>query len=701
MGLRNMINNNRAVLVVATFSILGSFTAAASEENKAASSQLTVDHILKLQRPSDIRISPDGGWIAYKVSRNDEKKDKSFSQIWMSSVDGKSTVPMTASYTNASSPRWNPSGSTLAFLGKRGDDKKAKSQVWLLDRRGGEAQQYTSVKQGVKGFAWAPDGKSMVLSIQDPKPEDKDDEKADKDNGKEKPKPWVIDRLQFKADYVGYLDRRRTHFYLYNGEGEPLQITSGDYDDRDPEWSPDGSRIAFVSKRDGDPDANSNSDIWTVSADVYVKDRPLTQITTNKGGDSSPSWSPDGKSIAYITATDLDKIWYATQNLAVIDAAGGGTARLLTKDFDRMISNPEFSPNGKSIYFTAEDGGNSPLMKANVRSGKLEVVTKGETVVRGFDVGSKGKIATLQSGHHSPSDVHIITKGKSKRVTKLNDKLLADVKLGKVERLIVAGWNNDPVESFVYYPADHKAGQAYPTIFLLHGGPVSQHDTSFDAQAQLYAANGYIAVLPNPHGSTGYGEPFTFALYAKWGVPDFADVDAVADHLVAAGISDGDKLGVGGWSYGGILTNYVITKSTRFKGAVSGASEVNHRANYGHDIYQFIWEAELGLPWENVEAWEKINPFNDLGKVTTPTLVMGGKEDWNVPILNSEQLYQVLKRRGIDTQLVVYPGEFHGFKRPSFLRDRYDRYLGWFKKYVKGEERQNRYIQYLKSKSQG
>ena len=654
-------------------------------EEKEKSTSLTIDHILSLQTPRDVQVSPEGDWIAYVVKRNDEEKDKRFNQIWISSVDGKSSVPMTASYASASNPRWNPNGSTLAFLGKRGDDKKAKTQVWLLDRRGGEAQQYSNAKQGVKSFTWAPDGKSMALLIQDPKPEDIDNNDDKKKDDKEKPKPWVIDRLQFKADYVGYLDRRRTHIYLFNGEGEPLAITSGDYDAQDPQWSPDGKRIAFVSKREGDPDANINSDIWTVSTDRKAKERPLTQVTTNKGSDVSPAWSPDGKTIAYVTALDPEKLWYATRHLAVIEANGKGTARVLTKDYDRMVSSPEFSANGKSIYFTADDRGNNPLMQANVRTGKLNVITKGDTVVRGFDIGENGKIATVQSSHHSPANIHVINKGKSTRVTKLNDTLLDGVTLGKVERLTVAGYNNDPVESFVYYPVGHKAGQAYPTIFLLHGGPVGQHDTSFDAWGQLYAANGYIAVLPNPHGSSGYGEPFTYTLNRQWGVSDFADVDAVADHLVKVGISDGEKLGVGGWSYGGILTNYVITKSTRFKGAVSGASEVNHRANYGHDIYQNLWEVELGLPWEDIDAWESINPFNDLGKVTTPTLVMGGKEDWNVPIINSEQLYQVLKRRGIDTQLVVYPGEFHGFSRPSFIRDRYNRFLGWYKKYVKGE----------------
>ena len=686
-------NSNTAhMLAFVGLIVFNSAMAMAEEAEKAPTTALTIDHIQKMKTPSDVQISPDGKWVAYVVRRLDEEEDKGFNQIWMTSTDGKSTVPLTASYANATSPRWNPDGRTLAFLGKRGKDKDAKTQVWLLDRRGGEAQQYTHVKQGVSGFSFSPDGSQMLLTIKDPKPEDveavenKDagDPKKQKEK-KDSPKPWVIDRLQFKRDYVGYLDRRRTHFYLYGGDGDPVQITSGDYDDRDPQWSPDGTKIAFVSKRHGDPDGNDNSDIWTVEADAAAKEYPLTQVTTNQGPDHSPAWSPDGKTIAYVTGIEPEKLWYATDHLAVI-AATGGEARLLTQKYDRMVSNPAYAPNGRSVYFTAADGGNRPLMQIAVKSGKLTRVTKGELAVRSFSVGKSGQIALARSDHNTPFDLYLRRKGKETRLTNLNGDILENIKLARAERLKVSGWNDEAVESFVYYPADHDASKAYPTIFVLHGGPVSQHDTSFDVWAQLYAANGYIAVLPNPHGSSGYGQAFSYALNRQWGTPDFADVDATADHLVEAGISDKNKLGVGGWSYGGILTNYVITKTKRFKGAVSGASEVNHRANYGHDIYQHFWEVELGLPWESIDAWESMNPFNDLGKVTTPTLVIGGKEDWNVPIQNSEQLYQVLKRRGIETQLVVYPGEHHGIRRPSFQRDRLERFIGWFDKYVKGEK---------------
>ena len=648
-------------------------------------SVFSIDHIMKMKRVSNIATSPDGEWVAYVVTRMDEDKDKQYRQIFMTSADGETTLPMTAAYANASSPQWSPDGKYLGFVGKRGDDEEAESQVWLLDRRGGEAQQYTKVKQGVDSFVWSPDGSKMALLIKDPKPEkegEKDKDGKEKKVDKDRPEPFVIDRLQFKRDYVGYLDRRRTHVYLFGGDKDPVQITSGDYDDSDPKWSPDGTSIAFVSKREGDPDANDNSDIWRVAADMEAKSFPLTQVTTNPGPDRQPSWSPDGQSIAYVSSVEPDKLWYATDHLAVVPAQGG-EARLLTRDYDRMISRPKFSKDGSRIYAIAQDQGNRPVISVSLESGQHSIVTQGELSVREFDLGPGDGLTLLQSTHLLPPNVNILQNGTSTQITNVNQDVLDEVEFGNVERLSVPGWSEEPVESFVYYPDGYKAGKSYPTIFVLHGGPVGQHDTSFDEWARLYAAQGYIAVLPNPHGSSGYGQPFTYSLDKQWGVPDFADVDAIASYLVDNGISDPDRLGVGGWSYGGILTNYVITKSTRFAGAVTGASEVNHRANYGHDIYQLAWETELGLPWENIEAWESINPFNDLGKVTTPTLVIGGQLDWNVPIQNSEQLYQVLKRRGIDTKLVVYPDEYHGIRRPSFVRDRFERYLGWYDEYVK------------------
>ena len=669
----NKFKSLRLLLVI--FSILNLQLAHAEQD---ISTNLSIDHIMKLKTVNSLALSPKGDWIAYVVTRMDEEKDKKFSQIHMTSTDGKTTLPMTAVYMDASDPQWSPDGKYLAFLGLRGTDKDAKNQVWTLDLRGGEAVQFTDVLQGVNSFRWSPDGTKMALVIKDAKPLNKE---TNKNTTYEKLEPYVIDRLQFKKDYVGYLDRRRTHIYIKNGLEKPRQVTFGDYDDSDPQWSPDNKTIAFVSKREGDPDANNNSDIWLIDSSDN-ENRELKKLTVNLGPDTNPSWSPDGNTIAYISSIEPDKLWYATEHLAITDKNNGET-KLLSLDYDRMMSSPIFSNDGKSVFALASDHGSRPLVKFDLSSGDKKNITPGELSVRSYAIGNKDKIITLMSSHHSPFNFYHLKDDELINLTNYNKELLKNTKLAKVKRLIVSGWKNEPVESFIYYPPDYDSQNIYPTIFVLHGGPVSQHDTSFDEFAQLYAAKGYVAVLPNPHGSSGYGQAYSYALNKKWGVSDFADVDAIADYLVKNGISNPNKLGVGGWSYGGILTNYVITKSNRFSGAVSGASEVNHRANYGHDIYQNEWEVELGFPWENIEDWEAINPFNDLGKVTTPTLVIGGQLDWNVPILNSEQLYQVLKRRGIDTKLVVYPGEYHGINRPSFVRDRYERFIGWFDQYVK------------------
>jgi dipeptidyl aminopeptidase/acylaminoacyl peptidase len=663
-------------LFLFSFSLLN-FQIASAKQAKTIN--LSIDHIMKMKSVESLALSPDSKWIAYVVTRVDEEKDKKFSQIHITSIDSKTTLPMTAVYMNASDPQWSPDGKYLAFLGVRGTDKDTENQVWTLDLRGGEAVQFTNVPQGVNSYRWSPDGTKMALVIKDAKPLTN---ASDENSSNEKLEPFVIDRLQFKKDYVGYLDRRRTHIYIKNGHEKPIQITFGDYDDSDPQWNPDNKLIAFVSKREGDPDANNNSDIWLVDSSDDKKNRELKKLTMNPGPDTNPSWSPDGNTIAYISSIEPDKLWYATEHLAITDKNNGET-KLLSLNYDRMISTPMFSNDGKSIFALASDRGNRPLIKFDLSNGDKENITPGELSVRNYAIGNRDKIITLMSSHHSPFNFYQIKRDEIINLTNYNNAILKDTKLADVKRLIVPGWRNEPVESFIYYPPNYDNQKIYPTIFVLHGGPVSQHDTSFDEFAQLYAANGYIAVLPNPHGSSGYGQAYSYALNKKWGVPDFEDVDAIADYLVENGVSDPNKLGVGGWSYGGILTNYVITKSTRFSGAVSGASEVNHRANYGHDIYQNEWEVELGLPWVNIEDWEAINPFNDLGKVTTPTLVIGGQLDWNVPILNSEQLYQVLKRRGIDTKLVVYPGEYHGINRPSFVRDRYERFIDWFDQYVK------------------
>ncbi|MFQ5568176.1 MAG: S9 family peptidase [Rhodothermales bacterium] len=639
---------------------------------------LTVDDFFAIHRVQDPRISPDGRWVAYTVTETDLEKDKSETRIWMIPAAGGEALPMTAKGSSASRPRWSPDGTYLSFLAARNGGK---TQVWTLNRNGGEAQQLTDIKQGVGSYAWSPDGTRLVLTVRDPEPENDDEDKDKKD----KPEPWVIDRLQFKRDYAGYLDDRRTHLYVFDLRDKSVrQITSGPYDEAQAAWHPDGNRIAFVSNRTDTPDANRNTDIWVVSADNTDQGRTLLQVTTNPGADSAPAWSPDGQQLAYVTVTEPDLIWYATNHLAVV-RADGSAPRVLTASLDRNVSTPRFAPDGQSIYFLLEDSAERHLARMDLSGRHLTRLIAGERSVRSYMMAPDGTIATLISEAHRPGEVFLFEKDTLRRLTSVNDGLIDGVRLAEVRNVQFTSRDGTEIEGFIFTPPGYDSALRYPTLLRIHGGPVSQYDFRFNFEAQLFAAHGYVVVTTNPRGSSGYGQDFSLAIWQDWGNKDFEDVMAGVEYAVDQGYADPERLGVGGWSYGGILTNYVITKTDRFKAAITGASEVLYRSNYGHDHYQYQWEKELGLPWQNPEAWERISPFNDVENIITPTLIMGGEKDWNVPILNSEQLYQALRRLGRTTQLVVYPGEHHGIRRPTFQKDRYERYLAWYDQYVKGD----------------
>ncbi|MBI3664595.1 MAG: S9 family peptidase [Acidobacteria bacterium] len=659
----------------------------------AAPRNLTIDDYFQIKRVQDPQISPEGKWVAYTVTSLSLKDDKSEKQVWMVPAAGGEAVPMTAKGVSSSHPRWSPDGKYLAFLSARGGGEKdddAKSQVWTLNRNGGEAQQLTETIQGVQSFEWSPKGDRIVLVLQDPTPEELEAAEA-KEKRIEKikpktPRPYVIDRLQFKQDYVGYLDRRRTHLYVVDLASKKLaQATSGDYDDAEPAWSPDGRFLAFASNRSNDPDHNFNTDIWVVAADNPDKGMSLLRLTTNPGHDDAPAWSPDGKWVAYVSQTDAKALDYATQHLAIVSAQGGAE-KVLTAKLDRNVIRPQFSADGKSIYFLFEDDGEQSLGSIPAGGGDVTRVIAGKKSVESFALGQDGAIAALISESAIPNEVFGLHSGQLRKLTSTNDALMAQIRLGDVEYVKFKSKDGTEVAGFLFKPPAYNPEMKYPTLLRPHGGPVGQYEWSFDFTAQLFAANGYVVLQPNPRGSSGYGQKFSQAIFADWGNKDYDDVIAMVDYAVAKGIADPARLGVGGWSYGGIMTNYVITKSgDRFKAAVSGASEALYVTNYGHDHYQKLWEWELGLPWQARALWEKISPYNQVEKIVTPTLWMGGEKDWNVPIINSEQMYQAMKRLGRTTQLVVYPGEHHGIAKPSYLKDRFERYLGWFGQHIKGE----------------
>jgi dipeptidyl aminopeptidase/acylaminoacyl peptidase len=640
---------------------------------------LKVDDIFALKSVGDPQISPDGAAVAYTVRGLDPKEDSADTDIYMVPFTGGAPLRLTSSPKAETHPRFSPDGRYLAFLSGR---EGKKSQVWLLDRRGGEAVRLTDFKASVSDLVWSPDGKRLALVVGDVDPDDPDaDDKAggDKEAPPKTPKPIVIDRLQFLRDGEGFLRDLREHLYVFDVATKvATQITSGPYDDGEPVWSPDGRSIAFTSNRTAEPDANDNSDIFIVEAKAGQKPRAVTTTPTT---DHEPAFSPDGKWIAYVAGGDPKDIWYAADFIAVVPV-GGGEPRPLTAQLDRNVEGPRFSPDGSFVYFVLEEGGNDHLARVPAGGGPVERVVGGERSIQSFEIGGDGRIVVLESTPQRPFEVSAVEGGGLRRLTTTNDDFLQGIRLGEVKRFQATSADGTKIDAFLTLPPDAKPGRKLPTILRIHGGPTSQFNTAFQMEWQILAAHGYAVVGANPRGSTGYGSAFSRAIWADWGNKDYQDVMAAVDAAISMGVADPDRLGVGGWSYGGILTDHVIVKTNRFKAATSGASEVNYLANYGTDHYQREWEAELGLPWKNPEGWMRISPFFQIDKVTTPTLILGGSDDVNVPLLNGEQLYQALRRLGRDTELVIYPGQNHGISKPSYQKDRYERYLAWYGKYL-------------------
>ena len=658
--------------------IIAPLVAAIATAAAAAERPVQVDDLFTLKQVGDPRLSPDGASVAYTVRSLDARKDTSDTDIYLSSLAGGDAVRLTTSPKAETRPRFSPDGRYLAFLSGR---EGKKSQVYLMPRAGGEAAKLTDYKGGVSDLVWSPDSTRLALIVSDEDPDEVDTDEKPADDAKKTRKPIVLRRLQFKRDVRGFLREIRDHLHVFDVTSKTgFQVTNGPYDDSDPVWTPDGRWLVFVSNRSSDPDANRNTDLFVVAPRVNAMLRPLTTAPTSA---SAPAVSPDGKLVAYVEGGAPADMYYAVSHLSVVPFEGG-EGRALTPDLDRNPRRPRFSPDGRSLLFLLEDRCSTVLARVPVAGGAVERVVSGERALSAFDLGKKGELVVLESQPDHPAEVSSVTASGLKRVTHVNDDVLKGLRLGRVERREAKSADGTGVDYFLTLPPDSAPGAKLPTLLWIHGGPVGQYESEFELTPQVFAAHGYAVVTPNPRGSSGRGLAFSRAIWADWGGKDFQDVMAAVEAAVALGVADPDRLGVGGWSYGGILTDWVIYQTHRFKAAIAGASIANALAGYGTDHYQYEYEAELGLPWKHQDNWLKLSrPFLEADKIETPTLVLCGEVDWNVPLINSEQLYQALRRLGVPTELVVYPGESHGISTPSYQKDRLERYLAWYDRYLK------------------
>ena len=674
--------------------LLVAASTAALAAQPAARHPIRLDDLARFRSVRDPQCSPDGRSVAYVVSTTDVKEDKSNSHIWMVGFDGTDDRQLTSSQDSEASPRWSRDGKYLAFTSSRPGPAKG-NQVWLLDRSGGEASQLTDVKGRLQDFEWSPDSKRLALVVGDPDPDAEPPAAAGDAPGaapRKAPKPIVIDRYKYKQDGQGYLlSNRHSYVYLFDIATKKFdRLTKGKADESSPSWSPDGASIAFMSNRNEDPDREPSAQLFIADAKKESTEKALTPIASH-GGRSKPEFSPDGKWIAFLEGDEKKYDAYGMEHLTIVAADGATPPQRVaaSEALDRGVSQPRWGDDGKNIFAIVADDMSAYGARIPIGAGSAAPITDKPIVLGPRD--SAASCAVAMSGDDShPNEVYAASvvggKLKFQPLTHQNDALLAELQVAPTEEVSFKSKDGTEVHGLLTKPVGYVEGTKVPLLLRIHGGPNGQDEHAFSAERQWFAANGYAVLAVNYRGSSGRGMKYSRAIFADWGHYEVEDLEAGVDQVIKMGVADPDRLGVGGWSYGGILTDYMIASDRRFKAATSGAGTAFTVAFYGTDQYIIQYDYEIGPPW-NPKSWEtyqKISyPFLHADRIKTPTLFLGGERDFNVPVQGGQQMYQALRSLGTDTQLIIYPDETHGISRPSYVRDRYERYLAWYDKYLK------------------
>jgi dipeptidyl aminopeptidase/acylaminoacyl peptidase len=648
----------------------------------------------RLVRPADpftlkdvgeIRISPDASTIVFSLATADLATNRITSQVMRLTAAG--GAPMTLEVPDgASSIRWSPDSRRIAFFAAR----DGRTAVWTYDVASGQLTRVCEygrgnsfVSKAGNSLSWSPDGTRLAFAgTLDPAPPSAD--------------PLVVTRLQYKTR-TSFSDDRRSHIYVVPASGgAPKALTSGEFDEHSIDWGGDGSEIVYLSNRETDPDANHNYDIFAIA----VASRRIRRLTDTPGVEMEPRVSPDGRWIAYTattrTLTTIDSV-AEDAHIFVTPMTGGpstgfgaGRSRELNHALDRRSSSPEWTPDSQAIVYTASDRGKTVLYRVALAGGASVALIDRKAQAGPFSMARDGLIALGLSDPAMPREVFRFRPDADlQQLTSLNAAEVKRWRLVSPETVTFKSFDGTPIEGW-YYPvvSDRPAAAAsVPMVLSIHGGPHGMYGYGFSAAFQVNASHGYATLAINPRGSSGYGQAFADGTLLNWGGGDYRDLMAGVEHVLRLKPEiDGNRLGVTGGSYGGFMTNWVITQTNRFKAAVSMASVSNLVSFYATSLYQDLVHAEFnGFPWdaENFTLLWKWSPLAHVKHVTTPTLFIHGELDNDVHITQAEEMFTAMRRRGIEAALARYPREGHGFREPKHILDRTERTLAWFDRFLR------------------
>ena len=636
--------------------------------------------------------------------------------------------PLLAPGWSASNPRWSPDSNSIAFLSGQNEQ----NGIWVVRIDKNENPKFIAPIQSTnffityagEPFAWSPDSRRIAYISAKPEAPGPPPTTSRRPNDPRPDDPRVIDRLQYKSR-TSFSDNRRTHVWLVEVERpQPQQLTTGPFYDHAVTFSPRGDEIAFLSNHEPDPDANNNSDIFAVDFGGQTR-----QITQTKGCEFDPVWSPDGRSIAYTaTRRDITTIDSVAEDMHLwVIPAAGGMARELATEQDRRVRDPRWSPDSRTILYLAGDRGYTTIFRTSAEGGRVSrfslyvlddqlaggfdphdakfrteypgalaqpfqitsfsVANRPQTVTRGGTVEVAYPLGITLGHALRPAEVwaglgSIVP---MRRISAHNDQFIRSLRLVQPEEINYASFDGTPIQGWLMKPPGCASDRKCPLILSVHGGPHGMYGWSFNAAFQVYAARGYGVLYLNPRGSSGYGQKFSDGTINEWGGGDYRDLMLGVDEALRKhSWIDGGRLGVTGGSYGGFMTNWIITQTPRFRGAVASASVSNLISFYSTSLYQDLIHAEFGgFPWDNYDLLWQWSPMRYVRQVQTPTLFLHGENDNDVHITQAEEMYMALKRRGVETVFVRYPREGHGLREPRHRVDALERTVNWFDRYVK------------------